>query len=325
MNSIRLAGIKNIITLMSGLGKQKKLFVLIYHRVLDEPDFMRPGEVDKSIFSWHIALLAKYFNVLSVADAIEKLKTNTLPSRAVCITFDDGYADNLHNAIPILKKHNLTATFFIASGYLDGGRMWNDTIIEALRVMPKSELDLNAIGLGQHNIATPEKKQLAAIAIIKKLKYLEPSERLLKSEQIASYVDALPNNLMLTSAELKEMYQHGMDIGGHTVTHPIMARLDESCVLQEIIDNKNRLEQLLNTTIHYFAYPNGKLGEDYLLEHVKLMKNTGYLAAFSTHWGVANANSDLGQLPRFTPWDKTPLRFMLRIASMYRQIKVTCV
>ena len=118
MKAITLYGLKQLATLASGFGKKKKLFILIYHRVLDEPDFMRPGEVDKIKFAWQMELLSKYFNVLSMSDALEKIQKNTLPPRAVCITFDDGYADNYHNALPILKNNQLTATFFISSGYL---------------------------------------------------------------------------------------------------------------------------------------------------------------------------------------------------------------
>ncbi len=318
LDSMILAGLKGLATLASGLGKQKKLFVLIYHRVLDVPDFMRPGEVDIQAFSWQMALLAKYFNVLSFSEAFEKLKTNSLPARAVCITFDDGYADNLHNAVPILKKNNLTATFFIASGYLDGGRMWNDSVIEAVRIMPKTELDLTNIELGLYPITTPAQKEAAARDIIIKLKYLEPKQRLRLSQKIAELAGAVPDNLMLTTGQLIQLHQQGMEIGGHTVTHPILAKLAPNLALQEIGDNKKALEKLLNTEIRYFAYPNGKLGKDYMPEHIDTVKKAGYQAAFSTQCGVVTVSSDFWQLARFTPWDKTPARFMFRMLTMYR-------
>jgi len=68
-----------------------------------------------------------------LSDAITRLRRGTLPSCAVSITFDDGYADNAENALPLLQKYAITATFFIASGFIDGGRMWNDTVIESVR------------------------------------------------------------------------------------------------------------------------------------------------------------------------------------------------
>ena len=62
-----------------------------------------------------------------------------LPSRSVAVTFDDGYADNARIALPILREERVPATFFIATAYLDGGRMWNDTVIEAVRRLVPGE------------------------------------------------------------------------------------------------------------------------------------------------------------------------------------------
>ncbi len=67
-----------------------------------------------------------WFNVMPLDAAVNALKKRNLPARAMAITFDDGYADNQVTALPILKQHGLSATFFIATGYLDGGRMWNE-------------------------------------------------------------------------------------------------------------------------------------------------------------------------------------------------------
>jgi len=313
MQYLILYGLKQLATVAFGLGKNKKLFILIFHRVLDEPDYMRPGEVDKSRFTWQMSLLGKYFNVLPLADALEKMQSNSLPARAVCITFDDGYSDNYLNALPILKQFQLSATFFIASGYLNGGRMWNDTIIEALRQYTGLTLDLTKIQLGIFNTSTKEEKAKTASQIILEIKHLSPEIRAEYTGYISSFVQELPNNLMLTDEQLIKLHRSGMEIGGHTVTHPIMAKMPVEKVQQEIDGNQQRLESLLETHIRFFAYPNGKPGSDYLPEQVQLIEDAGYLGAVSTQWGVATKNSDLFQLPRFTPWDNSPVRFMLRM------------
>jgi len=316
MQTIILSGLKPLASLMSGVSNQKKLFILIYHRVLDKPDLMRSGEVNSEIFDWQMALIAHYFNVLPLATALEKMASNSLPPRAVCITFDDGYADNYLNALPILKQYQLSATFFIASGYLDGGRMWNDTIIETLRRYPHSKLNLTEIGLATYPTSTETEKALAANQIIQQIKHLDMDIRADYTHHIAAQVDGLPDNLMLTSEQLIKLHQSGMEIGGHTVTHPIMAKCPISTLKQEVTDNKMALESLLATPIRFFAYPNGKPGQDYLPEHIQLIQNSGYQAAVSTQWGVANHQTDLFQLPRFTPWDKHPVKFMLRMLRM---------
>ena len=113
MEIILLKTLQWLCTLVSGLGKKKKLFILIYHQVLDQPDFMRPWEIDKRVFNWQMALIGKFFNVLPLHEALEKMADDTLPPRAVCITFDDGYANNFTNALPILLTNKLPATFLL--------------------------------------------------------------------------------------------------------------------------------------------------------------------------------------------------------------------
>lgn len=310
--------LKPIASLLSGVGKQKKIFILIFHRVLDESDYMRPGEVDKVKFTWQMKLLKQYFNVLPLSEALEKIKNRQLPSRAVCITFDDGYADNYLNALPILNKYNLHATFFIASGYLNGGIMWNDQIIEAVRSMKLETLDLTSIGLGSYDVSTNLNKANTAQQIINEIKHLEYELRLEKTAAIVAKLDSpLPSTLMMTDEQLSNLHQAGMEIGGHTVSHPIMAKLDVQSLDYELKENKVTLEQRLNTKIRFFAYPNGKPEIDYKIEQIQQVKNVGYKAAVSTQWGVVENTSDYFQLPRFTPWDNQPIKFMLRMLIMY--------
>lgn len=320
--SIFLNLLKPLATLASGIGKRKKLFILIYHRVLDEPDFLRPGEVDKTAFNWQMELLSKYFNVLPLHDALQQRRAGALPSRAVCITFDDGYADNVTNALPILKRYDLTATFFIANGFLNGGRMWNDTIIEAVRNFPQPELNLTAIDQGRFDVSDPSQKCLAAAQLLKQIKHLPPARRDEHTAFIAAQSQNLPDNLMMTTEQLKQLHQSGMEIGGHTVNHPILAKLENQIAQQEITENKTFLETFLNTPLRYFAYPNGKPNEDYLSQHVQLIKDAGYQAALSTQWGVAQQTNDIWQLPRFTPWDNSPIKFMLRMIQLYQKAHV---
>jgi peptidoglycan/xylan/chitin deacetylase (PgdA/CDA1 family) len=186
-------------TLVSGFGKPRKLLILIYHQVMDQPDFMRPWEIDKAVFSWQMALIAKYFNVLPFHEALERMASDRLPPRAVCITFDDGYANNYTNALPILLRYQLSAIFFIASAYLNGGRMWNDTVIESIRKLSSPQLDLSAIGLGSYDISSPANKADAAVEILRKIKHLPPESRRQHTAYIASLTNELPDDLMLTS------------------------------------------------------------------------------------------------------------------------------
>ena len=132
-----------------------RLLILIYHRVRPQPDPMFPGEVDAHRFDRQMALLRRHCHPLPLRAAIAGLAEGSLPARAVAVTFDDGYADNASVALPILGRHGIPATFFITAGYLDGGRMWNDSIIETIRRATATSLDLTDLGLGRVELDSP--------------------------------------------------------------------------------------------------------------------------------------------------------------------------
>jgi peptidoglycan/xylan/chitin deacetylase (PgdA/CDA1 family) len=268
-------------------------------------------------------LLATVFRVLPLNEAIEGLRRGKLPSRAACITFDDGYADNAEIALPILRKHCLPATFFVAAGFLDGGRMFNDTVIELIRRAPGDTIDLESIGLGQFPVETSAERRQAIFQLLDKLKYLPLEERQSMVEAIPALIRVdLPRNLMMTASQVRELHSAGMEIGGHTVNHPILASMENSAAFADIAQGKEVLEGMIRTPVRFFAYPNGKPGTDYLPDHVKMVKKLGFDAAVSTAYGAAGKASDFYQLPRFTPWDRGSVRFTLRmVQNMFRMVK----
>ena len=311
--------LKPLLNLLSPAGPGSRLSVLIFHRVLPEPDPLFPDEMHARRFDTLCGWLAQWFNLLPLDQAVARLKAGTLPARAACISFDDGYADNHHVAMPILLRHGLTATFFIATRFLDGGRMWNDTIIESIRVCAAPVLDLSSLGLGCHALGSIDERRVAIVALIDQIKYRPVAERITVTEQIAHLARVeLPQDLMMTSQEVKAMRQAGMQIGAHTESHPILARLSDEQARQEILGSKHALEQLLGERVGLFAYPNGKPGEDYTPQSVELVRALGFDAAVSTQRGASRSADDMFQLRRFTPWDTTRLRFGVRMLANLR-------
>ncbi len=305
---------------LSPAGRRARLSVLIFHRVLSEADPLFPQEMHAHRFDAVCGWLARWFNVLPLDRAVEQLGAGTLPARAACITFDDGYADNHDVALPILQRHGLTATFFIATGFLDGGRMWNDTIIETVRRSPLPLLDLSGLGLGLHPLGAVAERQAAIAALIGQIKYRPPAERVSLTEQLAQLAQVqLPRQLMMSSGQVQSMHRAGMQIGAHTVSHPILARLDPQQARDEIQASRDVLEHLLGERVGLFAYPNGKPGEDYSPENVELVRSLGFDAAVSTQWGTSGAGDDPFQIRRFTPWDPSRLRFGIRLLRNLRQ------
>jgi peptidoglycan/xylan/chitin deacetylase (PgdA/CDA1 family) len=301
---------------LSPSGPRARLSILIFHRVLPAPDPLFSDLPDRARFDEILRWLAAWFNILPLDDAARRLVAGSLPERAAAITFDDGYADNCTVALPLLRRHGLPATFFIATGFLDGGRMWNDTLIEALRRCPRPTLDLGALDLGQHILATPRDRRIAIDKLIGGAKYLAAAQRIALSERVAAIAGVnLPADLMMSSAQVQELHRAGMQIGAHTMSHPILARLTPDAARQEIAGSSRRLEALLGQRVGVFAYPNGKPGDDYGKEHAALVRELGFDAAVSTAPGAATMGADIMQLPRFTPWDRSRLRFGARLAA----------
>lgn len=315
--------LRNVLSWMSPAGVRGRLTVLIFHRVLPQIDPLLPDEIDAAHFDRLCAWTADWFNVLPLDEAVQHLRDGRLPARALSITFDDGYEDNHSVALPILQSHGLTATFFVTTGYLDGGRMWNDSIIESVRRAPGDVLDLAACGDGSfacHPLRSTLQRRQAIQAVISKAKYLEASAREVFCEQLRRQAAvSLPNDLMMSSDQVRGLRRAGMQIGAHTVRHPILAKLPDERAVEEIAEGKRQLESILGERVGLFAYPNGRPGQDYAPVHVQQVKSCGFDAAVSTAWGAAEAGSDLFQLPRFTPWDRNQWRFGARLAGNLRR------
>lgn len=315
--------IRTLLSAVSPGGHRGKLSTLIFHRVLPEADPLFPEEMTRQRFDQVCTWVKDWFNVLPLDEAAKRLTQGTLPPRALALTFDDGYADNFTVAAPVLKKHGLPCTFFVATGFLDGGRMWNDTLIEAVRRCGTATLDVSSIlpGLGVQELSHAASRRAAVDRLIAACKYLAPPERQALVDRIAERAGCqLPADLMMTSAQVRQLGQLGMQIGAHTVTHPILAKLPKAEALAEMLQSKRTLEDIISSPVTLFAYPNGKPGTDYGPESVELAREAGFAAAVSTQHGVSTRATDLFQLRRFTPWDQRRLRYGLRLAH---NLKIT--
>jgi peptidoglycan/xylan/chitin deacetylase (PgdA/CDA1 family) len=318
MKNLLQSAVATILPSVLQTKNKQRLSILTYHRVVPDRDYMRPSAPVASEFEWQMELLYHYFNPLSLSDALSLMDYGELPERAVCVTFDDGYSDNEAIALPVLKRWNIPATVFVATNFLNGGCMWNDAVIEALRIVESDVLDLSSIGLGVYDLEDRSSRRFVAEIIIREIKHWPPTQRADAVEAIVAMVGAIPTDLMMTDAQVRHLSEGGIDIGAHTKSHPILSTLGLDQAKEEVVGSKSYLEAMLGIPVKHFAYPNGRPGIDYRMEHRDLVEIAGYEAAVSTQWGVASNMSDRWQLPRFTPWDKTPLRFMTRLLLNFR-------
>lgn len=292
-----------------------RLCIVNYHRVLGTPDPLLESEPTIDTFRWQMDLLAECFNVLPLDEAVSLLGRERMPPRAVAITFDDGYRSLHELAMPILRERKLPATVFVTSGHMaDASSMWNDVILEAVRRLPGPMADLRDIGLDAYPLDGAEQRRSSAARLTERCKYLPPPARKVMLDRLQQLAGTdLRQHLMLTPDMIRDLVGNGIDIGGHTVTHPILARLDDETAAREIVDNKRDLEQVIGRPLRLFAYPNGKHGADFDQRHVDMVRAAGYHAAFSTAPGAATRHHDTFSLPRSRPWDSQPLMFAARL------------
>ena len=308
-------------TLLARLGTRAgrpRLAILMFHQVLERPSALFPGIPDVETFRWQMTLVSRLFHVLPLAEAVGALRRGSLPPRALAISFDDGYRNNLTQALPVLQSLGLPATFFVATGFLDGQVMWNDRVIAALSSTRRVEFDSGLPGIDRLILDSPGARRRAIERILAAIKYLPPAQRLEVVADIEQRAGCRADRgLMLDPAGVRALAAAGMEIGAHTRTHPILTALDPAAAEREIRRGREELETLLGRPVRLFAYPNGRPGRDYGPEHVAMVRRAGFLAAVSTAPGTAEPATDPFQLPRFTPWDRTALRFGLRMARNY--------
>lgn len=294
---------------------QGRLCIVNYHRILEAPDPLLDSEPTVDTFRWQMDLLADCFNVLPLHEAVTRLNDGSLPPRAVAITFDDGYRSTHDLALPVLRSRSLPATVFVTTGHLhDDSSMWNDIILETIRRHAGGTLDLETLGLGIHSLVTVDERRQAASRLTEQCKYLPPEGRRKVIDLFKARLGKdLRRELMLTPDMVRTLSRSDVEIGGHTVTHPILACLDDEDARREIRDNKLQLETITGRPARLFAYPNGKRNADFDLRHVRMVQEAGYEAAFTTAVGPATRGDDPYQYPRSRPWDSHPFMFAMRL------------
>ena len=308
-----------VLSTLSGLPRRRRLVIFTYHRVLGSKDPLLPDEPTADFFEKQLQWISDFLNVLPLPEAADLLAAGRLPPRAACITFDDGYRNNHEIALPLLNRYGLPATFFIATGALEAGAMWNDLIIESVRRCG-TRFDLRKFDLGDHPIASEMERAAVVDRTLDAMKYMPVDVRFERAREIYETCcgDELPS-LMMTPQMLCSLVEHGHDVGAHTVTHPILAKVDDERATNEIRTSRDWLKQVTGRSPTSFAYPNGRPDIDFDERHCEMVREAGFTCAVSTRWGCALRESNTMSLPRFTPWETTRDGFFMRLVKTYVQ------
>jgi len=296
------------------------LAVLIYHRVGADADPLRPRVATAEEFRRQMRVLARYFRPCGLAEGLRQLRDGRLPTRSVAVTFDDGYADNARIALPILREARVPATFFIATSFLDGGRMWNDTVIEAVRRLAPGDHRFPHAGLETIQVPHSLDRRTLVLALLSAIKHLPQAERQAAADALQSLAtQSLPISLMMRREEVRSLIDAGMDVGGHTRSHPILSSLSAERAEEEIVGGLDDLASITGRRPTLFAYPNGRRGLDYGDREVTLLRRLGLDGALVTHRGIVTRDSDPLQAPRLTPLHRSAGRFGYALWRAYTE------
>lgn len=277
------------------------LSILIYHRVLPARDELQPDYPSAEEFDQQMSWVANVFNVLPLTQAVKQLKEGSLPKRAIAITFDDGYEDNYSIALPILKRYQLPATFFVTLGFLHSIPKW-DYLIEAVRGTNKKSVDYDG---SSYSLCGAQEKLEFLNAFIPKIKILPESQA---DQRLWDMVDTLgrtePNaRLMMTAEQVIEMsHQDGIEIGAHGVQHHILTKVSDELAQQELKESIEGLSEMLGKPIVAQAFPNGFYPTFYSDKHIDHARNVGFDYATSTNPGINTKQTSVYKLYRYTPW-----------------------
>jgi peptidoglycan/xylan/chitin deacetylase (PgdA/CDA1 family)/glycosyltransferase involved in cell wall biosynthesis len=299
-----------------------KLTVLVFHKVPQQVHPLATAELDLAGFERVLQSTLRLFRVIPLEDALIGLRQGTLPPRAACITFDDGYPDWLTGVVPVLERHGAHATFFITTGQFDGVPMWHERILHAVAAAPTDVAPIQLLDVGGPPIEIgqgPARRQ-AVLQLDRLMKYQAPDLRERLLQQLEQHTGADVGQVPVMTAEsLRAIHARGFGIGGHAVSHPILRLCTPDEAYREIAGAREALEAIIRAPVRAFAYPNGVPDRDFSAEHVALVKRAGYTAAVTTHCGAATRHTSAFQIPRFTPWGPSVLKMDLQFARNLTQ------
>lgn len=295
-----------------------RLSIVTFHRVLTEgqrQQYPLPGlAVTPDELDAHLEFATRHFRCVSLTSALD-LMARDQPSRKplLAITFDDGQLDNYQNALPVLERHGVTASFFVPSQILeDSSALWHDamaTSVAQLMSMHHGSLDSSkAPGHEKAMALVAELQNASADGRPARLATIEGALEVTKQWSVSRRHDWIrrahasipqPERLawdgFMSVAHMKDLIARGHEIGSHSHSHPLLPQCSDEELLEEIAGSKQALEAALGTPVTTFCYPNGSTDQ----RSVTSVRRAGYRAAVTTQWGSNPSGSDLCLLQRF--------------------------
>lgn len=226
------------------------------------------------MFERQLGMLKRHYRLVGLSEGMRRLGEAEDGKPMAAITLDDGFADNYHVAFPALLRHQVPATVFIATDFIDEQRTpWPTRLMDIV----------NAIGLrhGRRrklDVAACYRCYQNALRVLPAQTRFNELDRLVVEHGLGD----LPQRPAMSWDQIREMRAAGIEFGSHTVFHGLLPFLSEAEVTSELVDSKYRIEEQLQSGCDYFAFPNG----DYSSSVGCQLEKIGYKAAFTQAFGT---------------------------------------
>lgn len=298
--------------------------VLTYHRVADPEAIgeLDPGVVDTraAAFDAQLGFIRERCTPIGIDQLREFVRGAPLPANPVLVTFDDGYRDNHDVALPLLKKHGISAVFFVATSYVTERRLfWWDRASVLLRRSRKEAIELTyptkrtvTLGTDERSRARALKAALVPVKAhygIELDRYMEELERATGVTLARDEEKKLADDTIMTWDHVKAMSDAGMAIQSHTQTHRILGTLDRKALDDELGGAREVIEGRIGKPVTALAYPVGK-GLACAPEARRAIRRAGYELGFSNGTGQSN-------VLQFDPLDVRRLSLEVDLSDAY--------
>jgi len=259
-----------------------------------------PSCVDKTpanVFAEQLEYLTRRYNVVPLSRLAESMgRREQAPARLAAITIDDGYRDAYEVAYPLLRRFDAPATLFVPADFIDRRAwMWTDKARFLTRRAVSQRLAIKIGGQElRFDLDAPSSRRDAAERVNTTLKRIpeevkeEAIERLARACGVALPQTPPDEFGPIAWAEAREMQAHGIEIGSHTLTHPILTRVGDERLRSELQESRSRLEEVLRRRIEQFCYPNGDHDERVRSE----VARAGYRVAVTCEGGLNKRGDD---------------------------------
>jgi FkbM family methyltransferase len=310
--------------------------ILLYHRVADDPLDSQLLTVSPKNFEIHLKELSENYRVIPLYELIEELQKSILTPDTVALTFDDGYLDNLLNAVPLLEKYRLHATIFVTAGMVGSDQeFWWDALERIFLtggVLPESLEVTCQNGAKAWDLRTAQGRLKAYDELCSILRSDSFEDIQQSVHDLYEWARLEPtgrhSHRVLNQAQLQSLAKSPfIEIGSHSVTHARLSVISAEKQRWEIQESKKQLEATVRKHVRLFSYPYGTR-TDFTHETTRIVAGEDYVAGIANIQGNIEKPVDLYAIPRrlvrnwagdiFTQWlhDKNKDRFEAETISV---------